>query len=72
MNEPTHISNPLQKLKDDLARKGFGMTLDEAHAQQICIHCKNPIKDRLINEVSRKEYEMSGLCDRCFDEITKI
>jgi len=60
----------LQDLKDSSARTAFGMTKHDAHERQICIMCKK--KPDLSKPVNAREYEISGLCDSCFDEITNI
>ena len=69
MAEPTHISNPMQAFKDKVAMSFYGMTLDQAHAEKICIYCKASIKGRIITLAGEREYRMSGLCEICFNAI---
>ncbi len=57
----------LKDLQDETARLAFGMTKDEALAKGICICCKQP--PALNTSIAKREYRMSGLCERCFDEI---
>jgi len=58
----------LEKLKDETARKAFGMTKAEAMEKGICIECRNPAtENRFYSEAGRKEYQISGMCEICFD-----
>jgi len=57
----------LNEFKDNLAKETFGMTKAEARAAGLCIHCKKEPKFYSYN--GRKEYEISGLCEFCFDDI---
>lgn len=61
----------LQSFKDSIARDAFGMTKQEAHAKDICIKCKEPWEPKTHSEAGKKEYLISGLCEECFDEITR-
>lgn len=54
---------------DELAKKAFGSTFSEAHEKGICISCQKPPVCR--NEEERREYDISGLCGPCWDEIFK-
>jgi hypothetical protein len=70
------MSNPLQDLKDQLSRMvNQGMTRDEAVAKDICVRCKLPMHElghpesRFKTITGVKEYQISGLCEYCFDEI---
>jgi len=58
----------LESLKRGVARELFGITLQEAHLQSICIKCKDPIVS-FVDHISAKEYGISGLCQKCQDEI---
>lgn len=62
-------TNKLQELKDGIARNLFGMTIKDAIQQRICIDCKKSPK--FYSEAGRREYLISGLCEPCFDRITK-
>lgn len=62
----------LQHLKDTLARSAHGMTLAEALTQGICIACHRPEPlSRCYSPAGRREYYISGLCEECFDSITR-
>ncbi len=57
----------LDKFKDETARAAFGITKAEAINRNVCINCKQPPK--FYTEMGRKEYDISGLCEFCFDLI---
>lgn len=54
-----------QQLANLLAKDLFNMTMQEAREKQICINCKKPPTYK--TEAGRKEYELSLLCEPCFD-----
>ena len=58
----------LQDFKDDLAIEAHGMTVAEAHAKGVCINCEQP--PTFYSEDGKGEYQISGLCEPCFDSIT--
>ena len=60
----------LQDFKDKLARDHYGKTTKEATAAGICISCGKPAMENCYSEAGRREYLISGLCEKCFDEIT--
>jgi len=63
-------SKKVQEMVDKAAKSAFGMTLSEAIEKRICPFCKQkigPFQDAL----SEKEYAISGLCQKCQDEIFK-
>ena len=59
----------LNKLKNAFSQQTFGMTKQKAIQQGICIDCKKP--PMFYTELGMKEYYISGLCEPCFDRITK-
>lgn len=60
----------LQKLKDTLAKELYGQTAKDAQKTGLCINCKQPALPNCYSEAGRKEYRISGLCEKCFDKIT--
>ena len=59
----------LDKSKDRIAGSIFGMTSDKAIAEEICIDCQEPIKEKLKSRLDKSEYLISGLCPDCFENI---
>ena len=60
----------LQEFKDAIAKDVFGMTKDEALEQQKCIHCKDIVDPSQWAEIDQREFQISGLCPKCWNEIT--
>jgi len=60
----------LEKFKDNLAFDIYGMTKSEAIKKGICIQCKEPAIPKCYSNAGLREYRISGLCEKCFNEIT--
>lgn len=60
------INNP-QEVADKLAKDLFGQTKGEAIQTGLCIDCKEPALAKCYSEAGRKEYHISGMCEKCFD-----
>lgn len=58
----------LARIAEQLTQENFGIGLAEAQAKGICIACKEPALPKCYSEAGRKEYNISGMCERCFDE----
>ena len=56
----------IKKLMDNLGSALYDMTPDEAIDQKVCIKCKE--SPRFKTEAGRREYQLSGICEYCFDE----
>lgn len=63
---PVQRAAPLQQMLDDLARSMFGRTAGEAISTATCMACGKPVTG-FKNEISAREYEISGLCQECQD-----
>ena len=63
--------NPLQAFKDALAEALYGTTVQEARQAGICVECKEPALPKCYSPAGKKEYIISGLCEQCFDNITR-
>ena len=64
------MSNSLQKSKDFLAKILYKMTAEEAIKSGICIQCGEKALLKCYTKAGREEYRISGLCEKCFDNIT--
>ena len=60
----------LKNLKSNLAKDLFGMTKKEAIKKGICLDCKQPAMSYCYSDAGVREYKISGLCEKCFDQIT--
>lgn len=61
-------SKDMQEALDGLTKSLFGKSNTEAMAQQICIACKAPVTpESFRDQISAKEYGISGLCQGCQD-----
>jgi hypothetical protein len=58
----------LQDFVDGVAKKKFGRSLTEALEQNICVYCGKPATE-FKDALSKKEYDISGMCQVCQDEI---
>ena len=55
------------EFKDNLTKDLFGVSFSEAMATATCVYCRGKAKV-FKDELSEKEYKISGLCQRCQDE----
>jgi len=59
----------LQNSLDNFAKKAFGRSPTEAKEKGVCVTCGNKIKmEDFKDQLSIKEYEISGLCQKCQDD----
>lgn len=54
------------ELADELGTMLYNMTPDEAIEQGICIRCKE--LPTFYSKAGVDEYQLTGMCERCFDE----
>lgn len=60
----------LTKFKDKLAKDSFGRTLSESKEKNICVMCGASCEhDDFKDDLSRKEYSISGICQKCQDDL---
>ena len=59
----------LQNFLDGFAKKAFGRSPTEAKEKRVCVTCGKPIKmEDFKDQLSIKEYKISGLCQKCQDD----
>ena len=61
----------LQDFKNALAYELFGETQAQAQDCLRCLRCKKPALERCYSQAGRDEYNISGICERCFDAMFK-
>ena len=60
-------SKKMQGFIDSTAKKMTGRTLTESQEKRVCVFCGDEIKG-FKDELSWKEYSISGLCQKCQDK----
>ena len=63
------------------AKQIFGMTLQDAHSEGICIRCQEPAlvmsadgtskynPELFHSQAGKQEWNISGMCEKCFDSL---
>lgn len=62
----------LEDIKDKLGeavKAETGLSPAEAKAQGLCFECKEPALPKCYSAAGRGEYQISGMCEKCFDEM---
>jgi len=57
----------VQEFVDGITKQLFGRSQIESAAQQACVICGGPA-DAFKDEISRREYSISRMCQKCQDE----
>lgn len=58
------------KFLDDFTKQMTGISRTESLNKQICVFCHCPITE-FRDDLSIKEYSISGLCQKCQDTVFK-
>ena len=61
----------LQIFQDTMSKDLFGISKSEAHNKGICISCHQPAIPNCYSQAGIREYQISGLCEKCFDNLTE-
>lgn len=73
MNErsnPMERTKELQSFLDNFAKKTFGRSQTETKEKKVCVFCGKEIKmEDFRDQLSIKEYGISGICMKCQDDI---
>lgn len=68
-SNPMGRSKEIKKVLDDLTEKGFGKSKTECEEQNICVFCHKQVDmENFRDKISKKEYGISGLCQKCQDD----
>ena len=65
----TNYMSTLQQLKDDMAKDLYGTTVEESTKKGLCIQCGEEALPKCYSDAGRREFKISGLCEKCFDEM---
>lgn len=68
MSKKNTETTQLQDFTDYLSKISWGRTKPEAQENKICVQCGKPAAS-FKNNLSKSEYEISGLCQECQDKI---
>ena len=68
MATPSKKSPGMVRSIDSLAESWFGRPRSDSIKQDICVCCGEPAI-HFDDDLSRKEYSISGMCQICQDEI---
>ena len=66
--KPSHKTTDMRNFLDSVSKDMFGRCRTEAIESGICIDCGEPATE-FVDQLSRKEYAISGLCQECQDKI---
>jgi hypothetical protein len=58
-------------LPEDIALKLYGITKADSLTRKICMDCKLPIFNLLKDAIDKAEYERSGICPECWENMEK-
>ena len=60
----------VKEFLDKFTEKNFGKSRTEAKEEKVCVFCHKPINSKdFRNEISRREYRISGICQKCQDGV---
>lgn len=59
----------LKSLLADEAAKETGLHPQEAKAKGLCFVCGQPALPRCYSDAGRREFQISGTCELCFDAM---
>jgi hypothetical protein len=59
----------VEGLLNEVAKEAFGRNRKTSFEKGICVDCGQPVNFNFRNDISAKEYEISGLCQECQDSI---
>lgn len=70
MAKPSEKSLGMSAFLDHFSKQTYGVSRTEAIEGDTCVSCKQPAIE-FEDELSRKEYSISGLCQSCQNAVFK-
>jgi len=67
MSEPSEKSAKMEEQLDDMSLKSFGRSRTGSIARNACVICGEDASE-FKDELSRKEFTISGMCQSCQDK----
>ena len=68
MATPSKKAPGMDQFLDQFTKATFGRKRHGSIVEDICVCCGGPAKE-FKDTLSRKEYSISGMCQRCQDEV---
>lgn len=66
--KPSYKVPKMQDFLDSIAKETFGRSRTESIEADTCVDCGGPATE-FKDQLSRKEYTISGMCQECQDKI---
>lgn len=66
MAEPSEKSEQMNRTLDSLSTRMFGRNRTGSIKSNVCVTCGGPATE-FKDELSKREYTISGMCQRCQD-----
>ena len=68
MAKPTWKAEGVRKHLDGMTNIIYGRSASESIGNDVCVSCNEPAVE-FTDELSRREFAISGLCQKCQDKI---
>jgi hypothetical protein len=68
MTKPAWKAQNIRDALDDMTEALYGKRAGETIKQDICVACGKPAVE-FRDEISRREFTISGLCQSCQDDV---
>lgn len=59
----------VEDFQKQLMKDSFGILAQKEQNTGNCIQCKEPAIPNCYSEAGKKEFKISGLCEKCFDKL---
>lgn len=62
----------MNSTSERMAKALYGWTAKEAIAERKCVKCRGDADALTYSDAGAREYEISGVCEQCFDEMFDV